>query len=281
MTDQTIIEQVPSPRSLFRTKPRDIEAVQFHGCGYYEARGLAYPEGVCFCTEADISSASPHAHVHTAHGQIVLLATGDWISPEPDGRGFYPIKPDIFEARYEHVDTLQSSAVLPSEAMNVSQLGIEVRRHAGRFVAEADIEAVIFTLRKLRAATPTAPDQDTGALSGSHASTEPCGLGPPGFDPARWQPIETAPKDGVTPVLAYRRTALGGYCVVAQFVHWQGGGSNWCQRVDRGFVGINPPTHWMPLPEPPASGILTEGGDVKQAPGESLSSPAPKEDAHD
>jgi hypothetical protein len=37
----------------------------------------------------------------------------------------------------------------------------------------------------MRATTPTAPIESLGALSGSHASTEPCGLGPSGFDPAR------------------------------------------------------------------------------------------------
>jgi hypothetical protein len=98
-------ELKPSPRARFRTKEREIEAVQFHGCGYYEARGLAYPEGVCFCDEGKVISDTPHAHVHTMHGQIVLLAVDDWISPEPDGSGFYPIKPSVFEARYEPART--------------------------------------------------------------------------------------------------------------------------------------------------------------------------------
>lgn len=44
-------------------------------------------------------------HVHTIHnGQIVLLEVGDWIIPEPDGKHFYPCKPDIFEATYELVE---------------------------------------------------------------------------------------------------------------------------------------------------------------------------------
>jgi hypothetical protein len=32
----------------------------------------------------------------TAHGQRVYLEPGDWIRAEPDGRGHYPIKADIF-----------------------------------------------------------------------------------------------------------------------------------------------------------------------------------------
>lgn len=41
-------------------------------------------------------------HVHTSHGnQVVFLEPGDWIFPEPDGIHYYPVKPDIFNARYD------------------------------------------------------------------------------------------------------------------------------------------------------------------------------------
>lgn len=43
----------------------------------------------------------PYFAVTTAHGQITRVAEGDWIIAEPDGRGFYPCKPDIFAATYE------------------------------------------------------------------------------------------------------------------------------------------------------------------------------------
>lgn len=43
-------------------------------------------------------------HVHTIHdGQIVNLAIGDYVIPEPDGEHYYPCKPDIFHATYEAV----------------------------------------------------------------------------------------------------------------------------------------------------------------------------------
>ncbi len=87
----------------FRSKPTEIDAEQFHGNGYYEARGLTYPEGHCVCDEGKVTSDTPHSHVHTAHEQIVLLSVGDWIVPEPDGRGYYPIKPDIFDNTYDPV----------------------------------------------------------------------------------------------------------------------------------------------------------------------------------
>lgn len=91
-----------------------------------------------------------------------------------------------------------------------------------------------------------------------------------------WQPISSAPKDG-TPVLlgAPGRTTVGqwvaeqwptageyhattgeylgqhetGECIEA---HW----SSW----DGGFTEEHPPTHWMPLPAPPALSDLTGGG---------------------
>lgn len=40
-------------------------------------------------------------YVVTAHGQRVYLEPGDWVIAEPDGRGYYPVKPDIFASMYE------------------------------------------------------------------------------------------------------------------------------------------------------------------------------------
>ena len=69
-----------------------------------------------------------------------------------------------------------------------------------------------------------------------------------------WRAIETAPQDGVTPVLVCCRTVHGPQILVAQFIHWQGGRSEWCQPVPgrRGFVSLGfEPTHWMPQPPMP------------------------------
>jgi hypothetical protein len=71
---------------FFKTKPKRFEAHQWTGPGcvldgvqreWTEAGGYTY-------------------HVVTAHGQRVYLEPGDWIRAEPDGRGHYPIKADIF-----------------------------------------------------------------------------------------------------------------------------------------------------------------------------------------
>jgi hypothetical protein len=61
--------------------------------------------GGCQCIKG-----SQFDHVHTAHNQVVVLRDGDWIMPEPDGRGFYPIKPDIFADRYELANGIDREA---------------------------------------------------------------------------------------------------------------------------------------------------------------------------
>ncbi len=77
----------------FRKKPIVIDAVQWDGKAdqvvvYSETWGL---------------SQEIHFYVTTAHEQKVYLALGDWIIPEPEGRGFYPVKADIFAATYDPV----------------------------------------------------------------------------------------------------------------------------------------------------------------------------------
>lgn len=44
------------------------------------------------------------AYVVTAHSQVVYLEDGDWIVAEPDGSGYYPIKPHIMEKRWEPIE---------------------------------------------------------------------------------------------------------------------------------------------------------------------------------
>lgn len=82
----------------FRKKPIVIEAHQF-------LAGEPIPRGVCFGWQCDsVYERTPH--VHTIHdGQTCDVVFGDWILPEPDGKHFYPCKPDIFKATYEPVES--------------------------------------------------------------------------------------------------------------------------------------------------------------------------------
>ena len=80
----------------FRKKSVEIDAVQ-----YIEYGKLV--KGMCN-SQSCYTSGNNEPHVHTIHkGQTVKLEPGDWIIPEPDGKHFYPCKPDIFEATYEEV----------------------------------------------------------------------------------------------------------------------------------------------------------------------------------
>lgn len=69
----------------FQRKPSIIEAWQYKG---------EFVEGMCLC------SGSPH--LHTMHAdQLVYLTHGDWITKEPKGDGYYPIKPEALVELYE------------------------------------------------------------------------------------------------------------------------------------------------------------------------------------
>jgi hypothetical protein len=75
----------------FRKKPVVVEAEQFViGDG-------PLPPGVH-------GAEGGHFYVMTAHNQTVFVVRGDWIIAEPDGRGYYPCKSDIFAATYEPVE---------------------------------------------------------------------------------------------------------------------------------------------------------------------------------
>lgn len=80
-----------------------------------------------------------------------------------------------------------------------------------------------------------------------------------GFFFLQWRPIETAPRNG-TPILAYEPHREP--CVehaasdeTVAVVHWSG--RVWADPL-YDMTGLDNPTHWMPLPEPPATGAKPE-----------------------
>lgn len=80
----------------FRKRPVVVEAEQFH----YPAKTRKTVPGVNPPMRGDPKQ---RYYVVTAHGQQAFLESGDWVIAEPDGRGYYPCKPDIFAATYEPV----------------------------------------------------------------------------------------------------------------------------------------------------------------------------------
>ena len=77
----------------------------------------------------------------------------------------------------------------------------------------------------------------------------------------KWQPIETAPKDGTTVLLVSVVTNWVGERVVdyqtaryCKYFDLEGEISRWVSTAyDGTFLGDHF-THWMPLPEPPGEG---------------------------
>lgn len=72
---------------------------------------------------------------------------------------------------------------------------------------------------------------------------------------SEWQPIETAPKDG-TPIIV----GVAGLDRSSGEAHWwqgedgRGGWQTWDGANHRRTVYATTPTHWMPMPAPPAGG---------------------------
>ena len=81
--------------SKFRKKPVIVEAEQYQG---------KRVKGVCKCNGATPICTNPLPHVHTIHdNHTAYIKPGDWIIAEPDGKHFYPCKPDIFAETYESI----------------------------------------------------------------------------------------------------------------------------------------------------------------------------------
>lgn len=98
----------------FRANPAvEIEATQF----FY---AKPWPDGVTKADDGD------YCVCYTAHGQRTVLADGDYIAAEPDNRGYYPIKPDIFERRWMpdangHLSAEHAAAIEHGMARNTSR----------------------------------------------------------------------------------------------------------------------------------------------------------------
>jgi DNA-binding XRE family transcriptional regulator len=63
----------------------------------------------------------------------------------------------------------------------------------------------------------------------------------------KWQPIETAPKDGEAVLLGHSNASFSGW--------WDQRSGGWVDGCTDAFDELShyEPTHWMPLPAPPSS----------------------------
>lgn len=132
----------------FRKKPIEIEAVQYTGIG-------VDPVGV-------FRTASSAPYVITIHNQLVYILPDDWIVPEPDGKHYYPIKPEIFAASYEPVEEpntqsaqmqLEQAIEIATQALDHNEMGLAVALDLGMDVEEGEEERewIVERRRKLAA----------------------------------------------------------------------------------------------------------------------------------
>lgn len=89
----------------FRKRPVVIEAEQYLPRSGMIPAGISgvSPNKLCGCVLVGSPYASiPHVHTMRNGGlSVVVVEDGDWIIPEPDSKGFYPVKPDVFANTYE------------------------------------------------------------------------------------------------------------------------------------------------------------------------------------
>lgn len=71
----------------YRSRPTVVEATQSNKPGDHPA---VVPDG-------------DYNHVVIGKQGPVSVDPGDWIIQEPDGRGYYPCKPEVFAAKYEPI----------------------------------------------------------------------------------------------------------------------------------------------------------------------------------
>lgn len=110
-----------------------------------------------------------------------------------------------------------------------------------------DCIAAYFALRAVNAALASPAPADSGAVAWIITQTRSDSDVEPG-----WRPIETAPKDGTTILMAKYHDG-DRYWIASGCIEDQ---NFWCDFADDDFVPFSHqnPSHWMPLPAAPQHG---------------------------
>jgi hypothetical protein len=74
-----------------------------------------------------------------------------------------------------------------------------------------------------------------------------------------WQPIESAPRDGTPILLCHATSKMHAGSLPVLSGHWSRLSECWWSMITNDRVR---PSHWMPLPDPPADKSLTDPDDM-------------------
>lgn len=85
----------------YRKKPVFREAVQWH---VWNDRVPGVQKETVSGDAGTIEGATVRFYVVTTHGQKAYPDDGDYVVKEPDGNGYYPCKPAIFESEHDVVE---------------------------------------------------------------------------------------------------------------------------------------------------------------------------------
>lgn len=101
MTDTSAQSAGHTP-TRYRARQFEIEATQWHTPA--DCRGVVVADPRVTCAAID------QHNFYAVHGKQgwSLVDPGDWIITEMDGSGYYPCKPDVFAAKYETAEAVNS-----------------------------------------------------------------------------------------------------------------------------------------------------------------------------
>jgi len=134
----------------------------------------------------------------------------------------------------------------------------EARTYSMTAAQEQAVEMLLSGLNRLL--SPTVVEGGGGSNGSSSVSVQAGLRSTEGQRDAEWQSIDTAPKNATEVLVLWpKRTGWPKHCLMV--AHWAHGGGDdqpafgpgWFRWDGYGFTELSPsPTHWMPLPEPPA-----------------------------
>lgn len=136
MEDNTTEQTGKETVKKFKKKPIQVEAYQITPelIEAYQRDGIRWPDGLRMLSASfnpDGKVTAWVGEVITIHGQKTRVIIWDWIITEPDGKHYYPCKPQIFKDTFEPVDSKPQTLKTLLELLSL---------HGGEIVCTASLK---------------------------------------------------------------------------------------------------------------------------------------------